>query len=87
MFCFFDPIYFLTVFDVGKIEVHVSKNEQPIKMLHYKMQGVGLMVKSVCDITFFSFLTFDLSDCLAQIWSHAPKFGAKIHYFNISKGR
>ena len=30
---------------------------------------------------------FPLRDCLAQIWSHVPKFGAKIQYFNILKGR
>ena len=79
---FFYTIFFLTVFDMGKIEVHVS--DQPIRKLHYEMQGVDLWHSTKCKEWFdgqeclwshiFSFLTFDLWDCLAQIWSHVPKY-------------
>ena len=84
----------------GEIEVHASKNEQPIRRLHYKMQGVDLWPFTKCKEWFdwsrvfvtswyFSLWPLGLFGIEFGVMSQnlVPKFGAQIHYFNISKGR
>ena len=83
-FVFFTPFFF-TVFDVGKMEVHVTKYEQLIRRLHYEipltyyeMQGVIWWSRVFVTSHFFHFwpLTFGIvwRKCGVMSPNLAPKY-------------